>query len=129
MNLEYEKMDFPPFSKKKNFLSWHMKIHQGGVLTQKIFFLLEMNIEDEKMDFSYFWKKKFFKVGTWKSIKGSIDKSLKMDFPLFLKKKNFLKLAHENPSRGSIDKKNFFLLEMNLEYVDFEFQNYNFNKE
>ena len=25
MNLEDEKMNFPPFSKKKKFLSWHMK--------------------------------------------------------------------------------------------------------
>ena len=68
-------MDFPPFSKKKKFLSWHMKIHQGGSIDTKIFFLLEMNIEDEKMD-----------------------------FPLFLKKKNFLRLAHESPSRGVLTK-------------------------
>ena len=32
----------------------------------------------------------------------------KMDFPLFLKKKKFLRLAHENQSRDSIDKKFFF---------------------
>ena len=67
MNLEDEKMDFPSFSKKKNFEGWHMKISQGVVLVKKIFFVYEMNLEDEKMD-----------------------------FPLFLKKKIFLRLLHKN---------------------------------
>ena len=32
----------------------------------------------------------------------------KMDFPPFSKKKKFLRLAHENQSRGGIGKKKFF---------------------
>ena len=46
-----------------------MKISQGavGIGKKKIFFLYKMNLEDEKMD-----------------------------FPLFLKKKIFLRLVHKN---------------------------------
>ena len=50
-----------------------------GRYWQKKFFLLQMNLEDEKMD-----------------------------FPPFLKKKKFLRLAHENQSRRGIGKKKFF---------------------
>ena len=39
-----------------------MKIHQGGNIDKKNFFLLEMNIEDEKMDFPIFEKKKFLRL-------------------------------------------------------------------
>ena len=55
-----------------------MKISQGRYW-QKKFFLLQMNLEDEKMD-----------------------------FPPFSKKKKFLRLSHENQSRGCIGKKKFF---------------------
>ena len=42
MNLEDEKMNFPPFSKKKKFLRLaHEKSVKGGVLTKKNFFCLK----------------------------------------------------------------------------------------
>ena len=83
MNLEDEKMDFPPFSKKKIF-----KVM--AVLTKKNFFLLK-SLKDEKMN-----------------------------FPPFSKIKNFLSWHIKNQSRG-MTKKNFFLLEMNLEYEKMDF--------
>ena len=120
--------------RKKNFLSWHMKIHQGGSIDKKNFFLLEMNIEDEKMDFPPFSKKKkIFKLAHENPSRGSIDKKNffllemniedeKMDF---LEKKKFFKLAHENSSRGSIAKKIFFLLKMNITWrVDLLISNF-----
>ena len=63
MTLKDEKMDFPPFSKKKkNFKLAHKKSVKGS-MTKKNFFLLEMNLEYKKMDFPLFLKKKiFFKI-------------------------------------------------------------------